>query len=106
LLRFNKKTKNDKHDISEVNIPANLTKDSGLNFVITDKLILANIGETHLRCWFAPEQNASITNKFFEIKPGTEIKIDISNYAIPTDNFFIIQNLSHSEEGILEIEKI
>lgn len=106
LLRSHQKANDDSANAYEVLIPAAAIKDAGFSFALTEKLLFYNSGETVLRCWFAELPTLPKSANYFDIEADAEMEVLISQYAKQTDRFLMIQNLSTTETGSMEIESI
>ncbi|NVN94837.1 MAG: hypothetical protein HXX18_06090 [Bacteroidetes bacterium] len=47
-----------------------------------------------------------LSTNYFDIAPDAEMEVVISQYAHQSDRFLMIQNLSTTESGSMEIESI
>ena len=106
LLRSHQKANDGSANAYEVLIPAAATKDAGFSFALTGKLLFYNSGETVLRCWFAELPTSPMSANYFDIDADAEMEVIISQYANQNDRFLMIQNLSTTETGSMEIESI
>jgi len=68
--------------------------------------MLYNSGETKLRFWFTPDKTAPMPGNYFDLEADEVTEFVISKYANAADRFLMIQNLSDTVEGSVEIEKV
>ncbi|MEI8203082.1 MAG: hypothetical protein WCH34_08735 [Bacteroidota bacterium] len=105
LLRYRKKASGEIEDLYELLFAAEEIKEGGFSFSINEKLMLYNSGNTTLRCWFAKLIGDPLPSNYFDIAPDAVLDFEISKYANQTERFFMIKNLSTTDEGSIEIEK-
>lgn len=106
LLRYHKKPEEQEADIYELLLAASEAKDAGFVFTITEKLMVYNSGNTMLRCWFVKNLGDPMPTSYFDVEPDAVKEFIISVYANADDHFMMVKNLSTTEEGSVEIEKL
>ncbi len=105
LLHYNKKDSGEPEDLYELTLANSETKEAGFPFLLTERLMLYNSGNTTLRVWFVAAIGDAM-NTYFDLNPDDEKDFLVSDYANAGDRFLMIKNLSDSEEGSVEIEKV
>jgi hypothetical protein len=106
LLHYYKKPNGEPEDLYEVFLAGGETKEAGFVFVLEDRLMLYNSGETKLRFWFVAEINDPMPTTYFDLDADAVKEFVVSTYANANDRFMMIQNLSDAVEGSVEIEKV
>jgi len=104
LMHYSQKTKEELSDILEIKLAAQEIKEGGFSFTLAQKILLYNSGDTKLRFWFVPLPNSPMPTSYIDLEADTELEFEISKYANANDRFFMIQNLSSTDEGSVEIE--
>lgn len=106
LLHYYKKPNGEPADLYEVFLTGGETKEAGFVFVLEDRLMLYNSGDTKLRFWFVADKDDPMPSSFIDLEADAVIEFLVSKYANANDRFMMIKNLSGSTEGSVEIEKV
>jgi hypothetical protein len=106
LLRYQKKANGEAADLYELVLAGGKKLEAGFAFSLTEKLMLYNSGETKLRGWFTADKDAPMGSTYFDLEADDVIEFLVSKYANDGDRFLMIQNLSDTVEGSVEIEKV
>jgi hypothetical protein len=105
LLHYYKKDNGEPEDLYELEFANSETKEAGFPFLLTDRLMLYNSGNTTLRVWFVAAIGDAM-NTYFDMNADDEKDFLVSDYANVNDRFMMIKNLSETEAGSVEIEKV
>ena len=106
LLRYTKKNTGDPSDMLELLFLPEEIKEGGFSFTPSMKLMVYNSGDTTLRCWFVPNKTDDMPSNYFDLTNDEVKEFVVGTYANEDDRFFMIKNLSTTEDGALEIEEI
>jgi hypothetical protein len=106
LLHYYSKTAGEPDNVFELLFAANETKEAGFVFTIDEKLMIYNSGNTTLRFWFAKAAADPMSTTYFDVEPDAVKEYIINVYANADDHFLMVKNLSTTEEGSVEIEKV
>lgn len=103
LLRYRKKTTDENPDIYEIAIDEGAKVEGGFSFNISDKINLYNTGETDLEVYFTTGKTDIKPSNTIKLLPQDIKTILIKDYANQDDRFLMIENLSTTEKGEIEI---
>ena len=103
LLRQKRKNVEDTAGVSEIKVAAATTVEGGFSFNMYDIFNLYITGETNMELYFVPDKNAVKPSNTIKMSPQDIKTIAVKDYASQDDRFFMIQNLSATEEGEIEI---
>jgi hypothetical protein len=106
LLRKKRKSTNDTNDFYDILIPKADKKEGGFNFKNTEKINFYITGNTSLEIYFVADKNAPKPGNTIILAPQDIKTILISDYASLDDRFLIIENLSATEDGEIEITMV
>lgn len=106
LLRQKRKNNDDPNDVLSIIIPKADKTEGGFSFKISDSLNFYVCGETELEIYFVPDKNAAKPANVIKLLPQDVKTILIKDYANQNDRFMMIENLSATEEGELEVSMV
>jgi hypothetical protein len=106
LLRYHQKPEEEEAAVYEMLLAASETKAAEFVFTLDEELLLYNSGETTLKFWFVKELGDAMPTSTFEMAPDAVKQFVINVYANADDRYLMVQNLSDTDEGSVEIEKL
>jgi hypothetical protein len=104
LLHTSKKRKQETQKLYDLLLAQNEIKEAGFRFKADQKIMLYNNGETRLRFWFTNNIQSLSNTQHFDLDANAVIHFKISRFAKPGERFLMIQNLSNTQIGSIEIE--
>ena len=106
LLRYKKKGNDINPDVYEIKIAKAGKAEGGFSFSINEKINLYVTGNTELEVYFVPDKNAAKPSNTIKLLPQDIKTILIKDYANQDDRFLMIENLSATEDGEIEISQV
>jgi len=106
LLQNPSKPQEDPNPVYEITLAPLETKEAGFAFLLTETLMIYVSGNTTLRFYFVRELTDPIPTSYFDMDAEAVKEFAINEYANVNDRFLMIQNLSETEAGMVEIEKV
>lgn len=106
LLHYYSKHADEPDNVFELLLAAEEAKEAGFVFTLDEKLMIYNSGSTIVRCWFIKNLGDPMSATYFDVTSDAVKEFVISDYANVDDRYMMVKNLSETEEGSVEIEKI
>jgi hypothetical protein len=106
LLRRPQKPDEEEEEAYELQLAASESKAADFVFTINEKLMVYNSGNTTLRFWFVKTVGDPMPTSYFDMEADAVKEFLISAYANTEDRYLMVKNLSETEEGSVEIEKV
>jgi hypothetical protein len=103
LLNYRHKNTDDDADVLDIKVAKATTLEGGFSFNMKDKINIYITGETEMELYFVPDKAAVKPSNTIKMSPQDIKTIAVKDYANQDDRFFMIQNLSATDEGEIEI---
>lgn len=106
LMKQKHKNTEDDADVLDIKVAPATTIEGGFSFNMNDKFNIYITGETDMELYFASEKSVIKPSNTIKMSPQDIKTIAVKEYANQGDRFFMIQNLSATDEGEIEISLV